>query len=271
MASEDPDQPERSSGHLSAEAAKRLAKELDEAERTVREMRANPYKWSRLWEWLELDTWTVRQGLALLADIEPNGSDVDWDGFYNQAGVFIEAPQVNDAQLLSESDWFALIPTELPADRSRSLVSESNWTEMSAEIEKKRKRLRAAEYRLQRLKRLWDSGQRSGDRIPIMEFVAWAEGKKIEIPWKAWAIENGFLTIGPCANGGESPAERRERVAERHRELVASRVKNPTKQLADEERVSEGRIRQLIQEYRSSAAKPDRNPSSWPTIKKPAR
>ena len=46
-----------------------------------KEIIAEPYKYSVLPSYFELDSWSVKQGLLLLADIDPDGADIKWDGY----------------------------------------------------------------------------------------------------------------------------------------------------------------------------------------------
>jgi hypothetical protein len=94
------------------------------------------------------------------------------------------------------------------------------------------------------------------------EFLAWAQGQGVPLlreladipcpPAQAGA-ENSDLT--PLKPQNETPDARRARIIARHRELKAGGNRHPTKTVAEEERISEGRVRQLMNPKTSALPK----------------
>lgn len=81
--------------------------------------------------------------------------------------------------------------------------------------------------------------------VKLSEFGALANSIK-------WQLPDDF----PCAPSNETPEQRRTRIKRKHTALTASGHTSPTKALADQEGVSEERIRQLIRGSGKSAPDP---------------
>lgn len=94
-------------------------------------------------------------------------------------------------------------------------------------------------------------------------FLAWAHEKGYRVPRKLEELvnrhpkaegtpqagaENSDLT--PLKPQNETPGQRRARITARHQDLKAGGNRHPTKTVAEEECISEGRVRQLMKPMR---------------------
>jgi len=149
------------------------------------------YYSSYLTEWLELDTWFVLDALLLLSGISPSGADVDFTGYKNFMGIWINDVKIRNVQPLDENDYFYIIPFD------RETIKDEGW-EKNEEIINKEKMLATLEIKFRKIKRLWDSRKENWmnshdypqERNPIRYYINWAKEKKITIPWLNWAIEH---------------------------------------------------------------------------------
>jgi hypothetical protein len=119
------------------------------------------YSSSNLAFWLQLDSWTVHEGLCLLCEIDPDGANVDWDGYKSPYGGWTNLPYLRGARVFREG-----------------------------------KALGEARIMLELVSRLWDSGNHDQGRYPPSGFISWAAEKEIPVPWKRWAHAHGFLISG---------------------------------------------------------------------------
>ena len=161
----------------------------------IRVRNTDPYSLSDLPEWLEHDTWKVKDALLLMADISPTGAEVNWDGYENLFEVWIDAVQIINAQPLAEDDFFYITPFE--EEDLKAFTKLGN-----EEVKEKINKLKQFQNQLNRIKRLWDSRESFGDgktspeeRNPINYYLIWAEKKNIPVPWLDWAKRNELLNI----------------------------------------------------------------------------
>jgi hypothetical protein len=153
--------------------------------------------------WLELDTWTVEEGLLLIAGIDPQAAVVKWDGWVSALGHKINKVRLLNARPLSEHPIFLAIPSpESPciSDEGHPGEFTVSWGVMPDAQEEavkweKLSILQALEEKLTHLNRLWISGQHGGQRYPAAYFIGWAEKKNIEIPWLSHAREMEWLPV----------------------------------------------------------------------------
>ena len=219
-----------------------LAKAMDDAAEGLKAFRADPYSFTLL-EWFELETWEEKEALLLLSNICPTGADVEW-GYENFAGVWINEPQIHNAQILTESDLFYIIPHErgaVPFD----VTKEATRSHAENEILHKRSMLAEAEEALSRAFKIWASGEREKRRFPPAYYVEWAVGKNIDVPWLAWAQANELIekNMKPAK---ESATERRQRLMRLRSELIAGGVKDFNCEISRREGISVTRVKQLL-------------------------
>ena len=68
---------------------------------------------SNLKNYLELDTWNIKDGLLILAGISPAGADIKWDGYKNYLNVIIDTPTIINAHIFGEETEFYNIPFDV--------------------------------------------------------------------------------------------------------------------------------------------------------------
>lgn len=158
---------------------------LSDADMSRDEKLVNSFFQKRLHEWLQHDSWVVRDALLLMANIVPEGVDVNWDGYKNHMGVWLDKPAIVNAQLFSESYAFYLFPSKVKKDEDEKIA---------IKIRNKNSKLHRASEQLNRIKKLWDSAQHENERYPIQYYLNWAKNKDIEIPWLTWAESSGLIS-----------------------------------------------------------------------------
>ena len=217
-----------------------LRQAMDDAEKQFQSFQRDPYSYT-LSPWFDLDTWSQKEGLLLLSNIEPSGADIEW-GYENFAGVWIDAPQIHNAQLLDQSEFFYMVPFErrgvMPPEPEKLSPAEE-------EILQKRMLLSSTESTLQRTFKLWVSGLHEDDRYAPDYFVAWAVKKQVNIPWLDWAQSNGFIEehLRPDA---ETATDRQERLAKLKAQLIREGRRDFNKEIARREGISVSRVKQLL-------------------------
>lgn len=152
--------------------------------------------------WLELDTWTVDEGLLLIVGIDPEAAVVEWGGWVSGYGCKINKVRIRNARPLSRHPVFLFIPTpkfpQFAADEvnpehltvSYDVLPDAQEEEVKWE---KLAILQELEKKLSRVHNLWISGQHNAQRYPVAYFIEWAEKKDIEIPWLSHAREMKWL------------------------------------------------------------------------------
>lgn len=190
---------------------------------SLQDQRKNPYPYSRLQQTLELETWSPKDALMILAGIDPYAAIFDWH-YENFMGATVHEPVIRHAACFSDrSDLydypveadFGLSASELRlrirsaekdgttakdyAKLSEDLAGVERWSKDEASIFKTRMlSLRAAMLGV--LKRRWDSGEHDTERrqSPVY-FVRWAEKRGFVVEWVEWARQHGLLGEGESA------------------------------------------------------------------------
>ena len=160
--------------------------------------------------------------------------------------------------------WFASRDVEQFKPQDRYMSGEAliaRWAEVPGLNARAFVRAKIAESRLQDLHPVTGGTEGSGptnQRLPPVEqgFFSVAE---IEVIEREDLGRKGTKPLAP-----EDKQERSARLKRRHRELAGT-VPNPTRTLAEEEGISDSRVRSLLRESRADTASPPRA-----TIKKPA-
>ena len=107
----------------------------------------DPYSLSSIDEWLQQDTWNVRDAFLIMADLSPDGADINWVGFVNCGGVSVDLVEVRNAQLFSEHEWFYIYPTD--EELNIDLILKNEIIEKIAKLKK-------CEEALNKIKRVWE-------------------------------------------------------------------------------------------------------------------
>ena len=192
---------------------------------------------SNLKNYLELDSWNIKDGLLILAGISPAGADIKWDGYKNYLNVIIDTPTIINAHIFGEETEFYNIPFDV--------CEGYDWTKEESEtIKAKMETLNEAENRLKRIKRLWDNSKNTDERYSIEYFISWAQEKNITIPWLGRAVDKGL--IAQPRTTIETRKEKCKRLKQRKSDLIAQGDKSFIKTIAGEEHLSESRIKQII-------------------------
>lgn len=153
--------------------------------------------------WLSLDTWTVDEGLLLIANIDPEAAVVDGRGWVSTLGVKIKRVRILNARPLSRPPVFLGIPPpqlpqfsdyEPPAFRSLTFNPGLNAEEEELKWEKVSV-LQELEERLNSIVRLWRSGVHDRKRYSARYFIEWAQAHSLQIPWLEQAREKGLLPV----------------------------------------------------------------------------
>lgn len=150
----------------------------------IKQKKDDPYFLSDVINWLELDTWTPNEALLLLSNINPHGAMIEWGGYKNSLGIYIDKVKIINVIPLDKS--YYIVPFKHKDSERFKKVGEE-------EIKKNFAKLKSYEGQLNRIKKLWDSGQHTKERYPIKYYLDWANKKQITIQWYEWAKINGLL------------------------------------------------------------------------------
>jgi hypothetical protein len=144
----------------------------------------NPYSISALNKYLGLETWVFKDGLLLLTGINPIGAEVEWNGYENYNGVWIDQPVIRNADFLDPNLPDYTTPTDF------SYMEDKNHFKGDKDIEEKISLLKRLGDKLQYLLSNWESALTPHeDRNTPSYYIEWALSKGLEIPWLAYAIE----------------------------------------------------------------------------------
>jgi len=149
---------------------------------------SNPYKFSELRAWLKLDTWKQNDGLLLITGIEPQGADVNWEGYKNYMGVHIEGTQLINACLLDDAEDYYDLPHNMGEDEAKN-----KWNygeDLIEELAERNKTIQKYSKILNDIKIIWDASNFKDERYSPKHYIEWAVSKNIDLPWLDWAIEN---------------------------------------------------------------------------------
>jgi len=147
--------------------------------------RNDPYPYSKLPQNLQLETWTPRDALLLLAGVAPSEAMVYWPP-ENVRGTGTDKPIIRSAAFLSDT----LHRYDMPPMPESSHDDGYPWCVAGA--------LRLRSEMLEILARRWYSGNHDTEaRHPPAYFVQWAEKRGFEIEWTGWARDNGLLDGEP--------------------------------------------------------------------------
>lgn len=162
----------------------------------------DPYRSSRLRDWLELATWESKEAVCLLCDIDPTGTDIHWDGFTNIHGGHVDAPKVERGQLLTEGRASSF---DQPGDRFLDVSGHEYdpWFRVD-DIEsvigiddtQSLQRHRAE----MKLRKVWSKYSRNPNHQslrnrPPHEYIEWAISEGVDIPWLEWAIQESLVDL----------------------------------------------------------------------------
>jgi len=155
--------------------------------------KANPYECSELRTWLKLDTWKQTDGLLLMVNIEPQGSDVNWEGYENFMGVYIDGAKLLNASLLDDISEYYSLPHDIDEEEAREVWKYSE--EFIEELAERHEKIMKYSAKLNNIKTLWDGSDFKEERYPPKHYIDWALSKDIEIPWLEWAVENKLIDV----------------------------------------------------------------------------
>lgn len=195
--------------------------------------KSDPYSYSSLKRWFDLDQWTYREALCLMCDIDPENADIDWYAQQRSASPDIEKPRIENAQILSESRNFIKLP------RHQTAV-EPDDPDYSERVNQKNNKLAVATIKLQKIYATYDRALDApasplGHATPA-SFVEWALKRKIDIPWLDWAKSQGLVTTERSkVSGGKTRKETDSQKIDQISELREAAV-----QIAIKRRVNDG-------------------------------
>jgi hypothetical protein len=183
-----------------------------------------PFLYSELPRWLEMETWSPADGLLILAGVDPHAAIIDWS-YENYMGATIDTPIIRHANWFSSTADLYDYPIsldhkytakELARMIDSATASGANSREikiLSEELDELQRwnadetsqfkiqvlRLRAEMVGI--LKRRWDSGEHdSAQRRSPEYFIQWAEKRGFLIEWAVWAREKGYINVAPPAS-----------------------------------------------------------------------
>lgn len=176
----------------------------------------DPYHFSELANWLELETWAPKDALLLLAGVSPKGAAVDWT-YENFVGVPIDNPRIRIASdlgavydtymLPNRDDW----DDDIRAVKDRLLDANQQLSDdKRAELEDKLRKLKSMrddESLVRREQQLthrsnilsvlsqrWYSGDHDAARRYSPEhFLGWAQARGFQPEWYEWAKSRGLI------------------------------------------------------------------------------
>ncbi len=184
------------------------------------EQRKHPLYFSHLPAYLEQETWSPKEGVLILAGIDPEAAILDWT-YENFMGAQVDSPSIRHANWFSSPsdlyDYPVASDFEYSSREIKGLIKKAEEGSTAAErlellhrleeVEKwendetsmfKRAMLSARARMVGILKKRWDSGDHdSGQRRAPSFFVRWAETRGFEIEWAAWAREHDYLDQEP--------------------------------------------------------------------------
>lgn len=184
-------------------ALKKVKTEFAEFQKRISERKENPYRDSDINTYLEYETWFWKDALIILAGGNLVGADINWDGYFNFAGVHIDSPVVNNIAFLdlSISDHY-----DLPIDEDIK-----GWEDVQNE---KRKQINTLSNNLDYLYKHWKNSLINESRNPPKFYIDWALTKSYHIPWLQYAIDSA-LYVTKASNSDipvvEKPLSKKER------------------------------------------------------------
>ena len=177
----------------------------------------SPYHFSALRDWLELETWTPKQALLLLAGVSPDAAKVDWT-YKNFAGVEISRPKIRMATVLNAihdtydvperdawDDDICEVKRELgqsasgnlSEDRKRDLQRELAKLEALRDEDTVVRREKTMLHRsniLAGLSKRWFSGDHDvAARNFPSHFIGWAAARGFYPEWFEWAKSSELI------------------------------------------------------------------------------
>ena len=177
----------------------------------------SPYHCSELRDWLELETWTPKQALLLLAGVSPEAAMVDWT-YENFAGVEISRPKIRMATTLNAihdtydvperdawDDDIRDVKRQLSQSKSatpsedRTLDLQRRLAELEAlrdgdSVVRREKVMRHRSNILAGLSKRWFSGDHDVQKrnVPI-HFIGWAAARGFQPEWYEWAKSSDLI------------------------------------------------------------------------------
>ena len=165
--------------------------------------KVNPYPQSALPYWLKLETWTEKEGIYILAGIDPNSVVDQYSGL---GGI----TQFSDATPFEKSDSFFLDPIETCSESEFAGGTDAYQSYLEAYERKKeildRKRNLVSTLSHVLSRSVAGLGQaaiksESEDTYKPEQFTRWASSIFFEPDWFKWARDNKYLND----NSSESP------------------------------------------------------------------
>ena len=180
-----------------------------------RKLAWDQYSNSDLSHWLRYDTWSVRLGLCLICDIDPDQSnDMDFDSLVDMTNIRPKDrpahPIFDSVVLLSENSIYNLPPDSSPDDSDvfhalQRIDVQNNHPDGGLNLPDIV--LESTDI-LARMKRRHDACAKLGQCWAIFAsnpahfkqesfapsfFINWARQKEVEVPWLDWSRNNGYL------------------------------------------------------------------------------
>jgi hypothetical protein len=180
------------------------------------EQRKDPFHFSALPDFLELETWKPRDAMLILAGIDPVAALVEWS-YDNFLGAKIERPKVKRANWFSSSSDLYDQPLLSDFDDSpaglrhkiRQAQAEervelvAKWESELSELERwasdprtcfVQDMLTLRSDMLHRISRRWFTANHDAEAKHSPEyFVRWAEARGFNIEWAKWAREHQLI------------------------------------------------------------------------------
>ncbi|WP_146186075.1 hypothetical protein [Limnohabitans sp. MMS-10A-192] len=261
---------------LSAAATEWVA--LDARNQRIRDV----LNYSSLGRWLERETWTPKEALAILAGIDPARSSIKWTSPHSSEANGI-SPIIEAAGFFA--DWtttFSLPHTHAPGQPKSMLLTAVEDSREWGLGDEEQEFLRKIELdqdsaldQLERLKRMQFSlrkemllciSQRWYSSVHDTEsrqspnfFIQWAEALGFEAEWFGWASQESLMIMNIASQGhtsssvGSKPKVRSEKrwTDERLLELQNYRAKHTEKKTAEHFEISGALVRRLLAQFRS--------------------
>jgi hypothetical protein len=143
-----------------------------------------------------LDSWSVEEGLLILAGIAPSSANIVWNSHIEYpTGAVGEEVAIIEAVCVDSIDMPFM---DMGPSLMREIIENGSVTYSEEEIDQINDCLAeigTIHHKLNRIYRIWKSGDHSEERYPISYFVNWALERNITIEWLEWAKLKKYVSV----------------------------------------------------------------------------
>lgn len=256
--------------------------------------------YTSLGRWLERDTWTPKEALAILAGLDPAKSSIEWSQS-NSSGASAASPIIRDGCFFADWTTTFVLPHTYAVGQPKSFLlsaiegaRELGIEDMAQEyLREVQQEQESAHEELERLKRIqvrlrsemlecisqrWYSSVHDIEsRQSPQFFTQWAEALGFQIEWVSWARGENLLSKntashGPISSSGggqHKGGSEKYWTEEKLAELATFRDSHTMKETVERFQRSEQLIRKLLAGYKKANSPPSSAsaPFNWPKMK----